>query len=73
MSERTASLFSNTINLKSVLIQHGIYMGYTFRNFTTDYALVWGSNSKEFLIKRGYHSDKVFKVGYPSNSIDVKK
>ena len=71
MIERTASLFSNKINLKSFLIQHGIFMGYSYRNFSTDYSLVWGENSKEFLIQRGYHNDKVFKVGYPSLSTGV--
>jgi len=73
LSERVASLYSNTTNLKSVLIQHGIFMGNTYRSFSTDFSLVWGKISKELLIKKGYHSDRIIEIGYPSISNNVEE
>ena len=73
VSERCAALVAKEMSIKSVFIQHGLFMGYTYRSFISDIAMVWGKHSKNFLMRRNYNKEKIIEIGYPVVSSNKKQ
>jgi glycosyltransferase involved in cell wall biosynthesis len=63
LSERLAGLVAKQMCIPSVCIQHGVYIGYVYRELATDKVIVWGEAPKKFWKKIGCAPERIISVG----------
>jgi hypothetical protein len=60
---RTMAKVAKSRNVPTVAIQHGLFIGYTYRALTTDKMIVWGELPRKFWLERGCKPEQVVSVG----------
>jgi len=63
ISERAAARIAGRAGLKSIAIQHGLFIGYVYRSLPTDRIIVWGRLPREFWLAQGCSTEQVISVG----------
>lgn len=63
LSERLAGLVAKQMHIPSVCIQHGVYIGYVYRELAADKIIVWGEEPKKFWEKIGCAPERIKSVG----------
>jgi hypothetical protein len=63
LRERPAARVAAQMGIKSVAIQHGLFIGHVYRSLATDKMIVWGRIPREFWTARGCTADEVISVG----------
>ncbi len=60
---RTMAKVAKSVSIPSIAIQHGLFIGYVYRNLATDKMIVWGERPRKYWLDRGCEPENVVSVG----------
>lgn len=60
---RTMAKVAELMEVPSLAVQHGLFIGYAYRSLATDKMLVWGPIAKDFWLHMGCPAERIICVG----------